>query len=236
MILLFILIFTFIGVKTYIQVQNYQKTSYYRVTKNSFFDVYYNKGKFGEYLTYKQLIPYEDGGNRFLFNLYIPSRDNKTTELDLVMITKKGIIVFESKNFSGWIFGDINSKMWMQTLPNGRGKSSKSQFYNPIFQNKGHINNLRKLLDDNIPIFSIIVFSERCTLKKVPENSKELMVINRYDVAKTIKKIYEFNPDVLEQNQVGQIYTKLYKYTQTDETIKKEHIQNIKNTNRDGIK
>ena len=38
MIAFFVIVFTVLGLITYIQVQNYQKTSYYRVTKNSFFE------------------------------------------------------------------------------------------------------------------------------------------------------------------------------------------------------
>ena len=223
-----IILFIILGVIIYKYIQNYKESSYYKITNNSFFEVCFDKGKFGEYLTYKKLKSYEEIGDKFLFNLYIPTSDNKTTELDLIMITKKGIIVFESKNYSGWIFGDEKSRMWMQTLPNGKGKSHKSQFFNPILQNKGHINNLKNLLDDDIPIFSIITFSERCTLKKVPENTNDIKVINRDIVDYAVRKIYDTNPNVIEQEKVIDLYNNLYKYTQTSEKIKQEHIQNIR--------
>lgn len=224
-----IIIFIIVCVIVRAYINNYDKSLYHKVTNNSFFEVYFDKGKFGEYLTYKKLKPYEELGNKFLFNLYIPTTDNKTTELDLVMITQKGIMVFESKNYSGWIFGDEKSRMWMQTLPNGRGKSYKSQFFNPILQNKGHINNLKRILNEDIPIFSIITFSERCTLKKVPKNTNDIKVINRDSVYYTVKKIYDTNSDVIGQEKTMDIYSKLYKYTQISDEIKKEHIQNIKN-------
>lgn len=51
-------------------------------------------------------------------NLYIPKRDGTITEIDLIMLSQTGIYVFESKNYSGWIFGDEKSKKWMQTLKN----------------------------------------------------------------------------------------------------------------------
>lgn len=226
MIIIFIIVCVII---IYIHIQNYYKSSYYKITSNSFFSVYFDKGKFGEYLTYKELKSYEEFGDKFLFNLYIPTTDNKTTELDLIMITKKGIIVFESKNYSGWIFGDEKSKMWMQTLPNGRGKSYKSQFFNPILQNNGHISNLKKLLDDDIPIFSIITFSERCTLKKTPENTNNIKIINRDNVSYAVRNIYDTNPDIIKQEKIIELYNKLYQYTQTSEEVKQEHIQNIKN-------
>ena len=36
--------------------------------------------------------------------------DGETSEVDLIFITQKGIFVFESKNYSGWIFGDEKSR------------------------------------------------------------------------------------------------------------------------------
>ena len=53
--------------------------------------------------------------------------DGETSEVDLIFITQKGIFVFESKNYSGWIFGDEKSRNWTAMLPN----KQKHQFYNP---------------------------------------------------------------------------------------------------------
>jgi len=223
-----IILFIIIAIIIYIHIQNYKKSSYYKVTNNSILELYMNKGKLGEYLTYKNLIKYEERGAKFLFNLYVPKDNNQTTELDLIMITQKGILVFESKNYSGWIFGDEKSRMWMQTLPNGKGRSYKTQFLNPIMQNNGHINNLKKLLNEDIPIFSIIVFSERCTLKKVPINTNELKIINRSNVIYAVEKIYDSNPNLIDEEKVIDLYNKLYKHTQTSESIKQQHIENIK--------
>lgn len=198
------------------------------MTKKSIIDVYRDKGNLGEFLIYHKLRSFEKAGAKFLFNLYIPKEDNETTEIDVIAICKKGIIVFESKNYSGWIFGDINSKMWMQTLPNGKGKSIKTQFYNPIFQNQTHINNLKKLIDEDIPIFSVITFSERCTLKEVPRSTNEVRIIKRDNVLDTVANIIESNPNIMQPNEIIKLYGKLYKYTQVDETTKQQHIQNIK--------
>ena len=96
-----------------------------------------------------------------LTNVYIPKNDGTTTEIDLLMINKTGIYVFESKNYSGWIFGDEKSKNWTQTLKGGK----KNKFFNPILQNRAHINALKKLVKDvdSNNFYSYIVFSDRCT-------------------------------------------------------------------------
>ena len=100
----------------------------------------------------------------------------------VLLITIKGLFVFESKNYSGWILGSETQKNWTQTLPKGRGKNQKEYFYNPILQNKGHINTLKKILKQNVPIYSIITFSERCTLKKVPAKTGFVKIIKTNDV------------------------------------------------------
>ena len=113
------------------------------------------------------LRQYEKNGGKFLFNIYIPKGENGTTEIDVLLITTKGLFVFESKNYSGWIFGDEDKRNWYQTPPQGKGKSRKESFYNPIMQNRTHIKHLKALLGESIPMHSIITFSDRCTLKNV---------------------------------------------------------------------
>lgn len=76
-----------------------------------------SQGRKGEYLIYQQLKDYEAKGGKFLFNCYLPRENNKTTEVDVILISEDGIFAFESKNYSGWIFGNEKSKTWTQTLP-----------------------------------------------------------------------------------------------------------------------
>ena len=45
----------------------------------------------------------------------------------------------------------------------------KNRFYNPIWQNAGHIKALKTFFNEyqDVPVYSLVVFSERCELKKV---------------------------------------------------------------------
>lgn len=213
-----------------IKLKDYKASTYYQVTKVPYFSMRRDLGRYGEYLTFKYLKRYEDSGAKFLFNVYIPKEDGGTSEIDVLMISKKGIFVFESKNYSGWIFGDEKRKDWYQTLPSGRGKSHKEHFYNPIMQNRSHIKHLKALVGEQIVMHSIIVFSERCTLKNVVVNSNDIQVINRnevtYVVSNVCKKVTE---DVLKEEDITNLYNQLYPYTQNDETVKMQHIADIKN-------
>ncbi|MCR4616649.1 MAG: NERD domain-containing protein [Lachnospiraceae bacterium] len=80
------------------------------------------KGKIGETKISYDLASLNLFGKSGLFfrNLYVPMRNGKTTEIDLVYITPKGLFVIESKNYSGYIFGNENQKYWTSTLYGGR--------------------------------------------------------------------------------------------------------------------
>lgn len=210
--------------------KEYKNGAYYQITKHPYFSVKHNTGRYGEYLTYKYLKQFETNGAKFLFNIYIPKENGETTEIDVLMICKKGVFVFESKNYSGWIFGSENQKNWYQTLPAGRGRSHKEHFYNPIMQNRSHIKHLKAFLGEQVPMRSIIVFSDRCTLKSVQIRSNDISVINRYSVAPVVSGICNQIPnDLLTDNDVTEIYNQLYSYTQVDEIAKMQHIANIHN-------
>ncbi len=222
---LILIIAGFIGYIAY-QDKQYKKTAYYQVTQNPYSSVKYDKGRHGEYLAYKRLQHFEETGGKFLFNVYIPKGNNETTEIDMLLICSKGLLVFESKNYSGWIFGNERNNNWTQTLPIGRGRSHKERFYNPIMQNATHIKHLRRIVSGNIPMRSIIVFSDECTLKDITINS-DARVINCYKVASAVDGIYNQSADFLTSIEIDNLYNHLYPYTQVSREQKRQHTNNI---------
>ena len=81
---------------------------------------------------------------------------------------------------------------------------------------------------DNEIFKSIIVFSERCTLKKINVTSKDVYVINRYLLSNTIKNIIAKSNTVLRPDEINSIYNKLKQHTCVSDIKKQEHIQQIK--------
>lgn len=206
----------------------YNKTTYHKITGNSFFKVYSDAGLRGEYEIFRKLKFLEKKGCKFLFNVYLPRENDETTECDVIMIAPKGIVVFESKNYSGWIFGNEKSKMWTQTLPQGKGKSHKEHFMNPVLQNALHIKQLKKLIGKQIPVYSVIAFSERCVLKSVTVYSRDVQVVNRYDVVQAIGNLFnKIEKPALSNDELQNIYDLLYPYSQASDEIKQKHIENI---------
>ena len=148
-----------------------------------------------------------------------------------MMIHKKGIFVFESKNYSGWIFGNETQKTWTQVLPAGKGHNHKESFYNPILQNQSHIRHLKTFLGEAIEMKSIIVFSERCTLKNIQVKNNDIYVIKRNNITQVINAINNsIQEDILSDNDIYKIYNRLYPFTQVDAMTKEQHINNIKKT------
>lgn len=182
-------------------------------------------GRRGEKLTERELKLVQLFGRkgRTLRNLYVPKDNGETSEIDLVYITQKGIFVFESKNYSGWIFGDEASQYWTVSLPSGQ----KNRFYNPIKQNRTHLKWLRRFVGEQVPLFSVIVFSERCELKKVAVESPDVHVIQRDYTYATVRKIWNSHEDALTEEETAALYEKLRPLTNADEAVKAAHVADI---------
>lgn len=139
------------------------------------------------------------------------------------MISTKGIYVVENKNYSGWIFGDEQSKNWCETL-----KGKKFFFYNPVKQNKSHIKNLEKVLNiGEDKYISLITFNKNAILKKVKTESPKLYV-KKYEELKKFIKEQEKCSDILQHKEIEEIYKRLLPGTQLNDEEKQEHIERIK--------
>lgn len=183
-------------------------------------------GQYGEDLTARVLKLSKLFGRKGLMlrNVYIPANIGETTEIDLIYITKKGLFVIESKNFSGWIFGRESDRYWTQSLPD----KSKHRFFNPIWQNRGHIKWLKDFLrNEAIPFFSLIAFSERCELKKVQYRENGCSVINRNELFAELKYYWKNAPDILTEAQMQELYDALQILQNADEALKRAHIDRI---------
>ena len=117
--------------------------------------------------------------------------NDRTTQIDHILVSRFGIFVIETKNYSGWIFADAKQNQWTQVLF-GR----KFKFQNPIFQNMLHKQAVENLLDflPSGAIQSVVVFVGNAEFKtnKPPgvftvnelidhlrNQTKEIMSINR---------------------------------------------------------
>lgn len=186
-------------------------------------DEWADNGKSGERIIYRTLI--DKIGvpeNQILRNVYIPTKSGKTSEIDLIVISKKGLIVFECKNYAGNIYGDGKKKQWIQYL----GKK-KSFFYNPFLQNRTHVKNLKEFLGPagEVPIIPVVTVITRGKWKVKnlgPEdyllgiNSHLKDILAKMEPSKQIAKYYKT------------IIVKLTPLSRPEESIREEHIKQVR--------
>ena len=169
------------------------------------------------------------GDHRELWDLYIPKPDGGYAQIDVLMIHETGIYVIECKNYTGWIFGSENNLYWYQTLYSGKSGVHKESFYNPILQNKSHINAVSDYLNfQKEYINSCIVFGREAVLKAVPEDDQYCFIekYQRFE-GKLMNRICS-SPRRLSVNDITRIYSVLLPCTNVPEEVKKKHKQNIR--------
>lgn len=141
---------------------------------------------------------------------------NGTNQIDHIVVSPYGIFVIETKNYKGWIFGSQYSHKWTQNIY-GR----KYELYNPIMQNNGHITALKRLIqgyDDKF--ISIIVFPMQSTLKTNID-----IKCNVIKTEELVFRIHAYNEEVISENDIHSICSKIEKFRILDKSSKKSHVQ-----------
>lgn len=95
-----------------------------------------------------------------------------STEVDLIIVTTKGLLVFECKDYKGIIRGDISDEKWVKLKQSRSGNIIDGEVRNPFTQNRGHVmavlNVIKRTMFEGqrvsdadvirkIPIYSVIV-------------------------------------------------------------------------------
>ena len=159
-------------------------------------------------------------------DIYLNNGNGKYSQIDLVVATKVGIVVFEVKEYSGWIFGNENQINWTQILAYGK---RKYKFYNPILQNKKHVEDLKKFYHfDNIPVFSMIVFFGDCEFKNLIDLPSRTFLTKSNRVMNRFNEILENNQPAKYENK-WEIVNLLKQAVKNGENliIREKHIKNI---------
>jgi hypothetical protein len=110
----------------------------------------------GEAAVRRSLSNYCKTSTAHVLNNVTLKYEDGTTQIDHILITQNGIVVIETKHYTGWIFANEQQKQWTQVV-----FKVKNRFQNPILQNAKHVNAVRRSLDF-IPkeqIQSLVVFT-----------------------------------------------------------------------------
>jgi restriction system protein len=88
-------------------------------------------------------------------DLIVPDDHGGLTQIDHLALTPAGLLVVETKNYSGLIFGETRDSTWTQCIGRQRNK-----FQNPLRQNFGHTKAVEAIAP-GVPVAGIVVFTDR---------------------------------------------------------------------------
>jgi hypothetical protein len=120
------------------------------------------RGKQGEDAVNAVLDEYCRHSGACLFDNVTMQFKDGTTQIDHILLSKKGVLVIETKNYSGWIFAETEDVTWTQVT----GKR-KNTFQNPLRQNYKHwlaVQSVLSFLPQEV-MQSIVVFTGNAQFK-----------------------------------------------------------------------
>lgn len=182
-----------------------------------------SRGKQGEMNMAVRLLSLPESEYTIFNNLLI-QKDQYSSQIDHIVVSRYGVFVIETKNMQGWIYGGEHSEYWTQNI-----WGNKYQLYNPILQNQGHVKALKAYLGVSNSLFiPLVSFSERATLKvRTTENH----VLYYSEIVQFIKSR---NIELLSENEVNNVIQKLnqlpkYKHKDQQKHIKQARFFELKN-------
>ena len=165
---------------------------------------------------------------KILKNIYCPTLDGNTSEIDIIMISTDGIFLFEAKNFSARITGDWSKDKLIAIYPNGK----EIEILNPVIQNSYHFQHLRKLLGINnqYAIKNIVVLGDSVVynkedLKTVPSFAS---VCKFKGISRAVFLRSKYSKDIFKDTQVESLYETIKEQLSYTEDKKNKHINSTK--------
>ena len=163
--------------------------------------------------------------NQIFRNVYIPTKNGKTSEIDILVLSKKGLLVFECKNYSGNIYGDRKRNKWIQYVGN-----KKSYFYNPFLQNGGHVKSLRNYLKSygDIPIIPFVATISGGQWKVKNLNSDDYLLGYNCHLEDIYAALSDSELIAMHFNAISRVLRPL---SRPGEEVKEKHIEQIHHGN-----
>lgn len=166
----------------------------------------------GEKFANYHLRPLLRNDEYLLTNLLIPLRNGKTTEIDSVIISRKGIFCIETKNWAGQIYGNDNDEYWEQIYDDPYKENRRPK--NPVIQNERHCSVLDHLFHGHFTVEGAVIFVNGSAEYYVKSSS--CYTINEF------KTHYRHLPETqLTIDEIERVYEKLHKHLATQEQLER---------------
>lgn len=179
------------------------------------------KGMIGEasVSAYLKLALGKGSGARLYNDMTLALGHSYTTQIDHILVCKKGIFVIETKNIKGWVFGNSHAKNWTISLPNRR----KIPFRNPLHQNHKHLKAISTLLPQHLHqhLVSVVAFTHyECEIKtSLPSNVLK---------APRLPHFIQTYPDQLSLDVIAEIKAILDAQLPHQQANQEQHQRNIR--------
>lgn len=174
-------------------------------------------GQIGENIINNHLRLLLRNDEYLLANVLLPVNDKFKTEIDCILISRKGIFCIEIKNWVGHIHGNDEDEQWLQVYddPNMNDRRHK----NPVKQNLNHCNILNRKLNNKYMIDNVVILTGYDDIEQV--HSKYAFSLFGF------KSFYRIQTeDELTVEDMQRIYSKLSPYVANEEQLK-EHKENV---------
>ena len=144
-----------------------------------------------------------------MHDVRVPSRKDNTTQIDFILLHETGIYVIEAKNYSGTVSGTKDDLLWKKTWVDDSGIPHIKMISNPIKQNEGHIKYIRKLVGDDIPMFSISILSEKCDARSIRVYGRNTYMFHLKESMRMIREIMDFSRVCLNEERIEELNLEL---------------------------
>lgn len=219
-IVLGILVFIGITIAIVVGISSSSNSGYEPRTRTDYDRLEINQvGKAGENYVASYLSGLASTYNGYLFNDYcFEDEEGFSTEIDHILITRGGVFVVETKTNKGIIYGNKEDDYWECIK---KEYQDDKILNNPLIQNQGHINHLRRMFGRNAPkMQSIIIFPIA--------DISNLDIDNVYDINAAMAAIKELTIQAkYSQDFVNIINNQLKSIKDRYGISKERHIQNI---------
>lgn len=149
-----------------------------------------------------------------LANVLLPLKNGHKTEIDCILISRKGVFCVETKNWVGHVKGSDEDEEWVQVYDDP--DRANRHHRNPVIQNKEHCEVLERKLDGKYKVANIVIFAKIGFILGV--DSEYAFTINEF------KNYYRGLNDKLFLPDLVFIRDKLSKYIATEEELKQHRI------------
>lgn len=162
---------------------------------------------------------FERLGFEIMESILLETSPGRTTEIDLIALAPIGIFVVETKDRSGRFVGSKDDRQWKQYL----GRSKVHTLYNPVMQNHGHMNAVRRVLPPEYTqaVISLVVFTGKADLETDARNVVKISNLSAF--------IHNYSLPLMSAVDVSHAKEKIQSVNKSGYFNNRKHVQDIKN-------